>query len=239
MPFFLAERKYMTVPVPVKGSPRISAGSYEGVIFDMDGSLVDSMWIWKAIDIEFLGRHGYEVPENFQKDLGGMSLKEMSYYFKERFCIPGSPEEIQAEWNRMAMDKYQHEVFLKPGAKALLGYLKKERIPCGIATSNSRKLVEALLTALDLGDAFDAVITGDEVTRGKPDPEIYLLASGKMGADPRHCLVFEDIISGIQAGLAAGMEVCSVFDEDSKSYQDEKDALAHYTIRDFRDIIFA
>lgn len=218
---------------------RIGSDRYDGVIFDMDGSLVDSMWVWKAIDIEFLGKHGYEVPENFQKDLGGMSLKEMSYYFKERFGIPNSPEEIQEEWNRMAMDKYQHEVPLKPGAGALLRYLKDHGIRCGIATSNSRKLVEALLKSLDIQDIFDTVITGDEVTKGKPDPEIYLLASSRMGTDPGRCLVFEDIIPGIQAGLRAGMEVCSVFDRNSQSSQDQKEALAHYSIRDFRDIAYA
>ena len=159
-------------------------GRFDGCIFDMDGSLVDSMWVWTAIDREFLGRHGYEVPEGFQKDLGGMSLKEMSYYFKKRFSLPASPEEIQEEWNRMAFYKYRHEVPLKPGAEALLAWLKEHHIKAGIATSNSRKLAEALLESLGLSACFQAVVTGDEVTKGKPDPEIYLKASRKMGADP-------------------------------------------------------
>ena len=214
-------------------------GRFDGCIFDMDGSLVDSMWVWTAIDREFLGRHGYEVPEGFQKDLGGMSLKEMSYYFKKRFSLPASPEEIQEEWNRMAFYKYRHEVPLKPGAEALLAWLKERHIKAGIATSNSRKLAEALLESLGLSDYFHAVVTGDEVTKGKPDPEIYLKASRKMGADPDRCLVFEDIVPGLQAGLAAGMEVCSVWDRASAGKQQEKEALAHYSIRDFRDIEYA
>lgn len=214
-------------------------GRFDGCIFDMDGSLVDSMWVWTAIDKEFLGRHGYEVPEGFQKDLGGMSLKEMSYYFKKRFSLPASPEEIQEEWNRMAFYKYRHEVPLKPGAEALLAWLKEHHIKAGIATSNSRMLVEALLESLGLSACFHAVVTGDEVTKGKPDPEIYLKASRKMGADPDRCLVFEDIVPGLQAGLAAGMEVCSVWDRASAGKQQEKEALAHYSIRDFRDIEYA
>lgn len=214
-------------------------GRFDGCIFDMDGSLVDSMWVWTAIDREFLGRHGYEVPEGFQKDLGGMSLKEMSYYFKKRFSLPASPEEIQEEWNRMAFYKYRHEVPLKPGAEALLAWLEEHHIKAGIATSNSRKLVEALLESLGLSACFHAVVTGDEVTKGKPDPEIYLKASRKMGADPDRCLVFEDIVPGLQAGLAAGMEVCSVWDRASAGKQQEKEALAHYSIRDFRDIEYA
>lgn len=211
-------------------------GRFDGCIFDMDGSLVDSMWVWTAIDREFLGRHGYEVPEGFQKDLGGMSLKEMSYYFKKRFSLSASPEEIQEEWNRMAFYKYSHEVPLKPGAKALLRYLKENRIRTGIATSNSRKLAEALLESLCLSDYFHAVVTGDEVKRGKPDPEIYLKACGKMGTRPDRCLVFEDIVPGLEAGIAAGMQVCSVWDRASAGKQAEKEALAHYSIRDFTDI---
>ena len=222
-----------------KGGLLLGPGKFDGYIFDMDGSLVDSMWVWTAIDREFLGRHGYEVPENFQKDLGGMSLKEMSHYFKKRFSLPYSPEEIQEEWNRMAFYKYQHEVPLKPGAGEFLAWLQKNRIRTGIATSNSRRLVDALLDSLKLTGFFSAVITGDEVERGKPDPEIYLKASRKMGASPDRCLVFEDIVPGLQAGLAAGMQVCSVWDRASAGKQDEKEALAHYSIRDFRDIEYA
>lgn len=214
----------------------LAPGQFDGYIFDMDGSLVDSMWVWTAIDREFLGRHGYQVPKDFQKDLGGMSLKEMSYYFKKRFSIPMSPEEIQEEWNRMAFYKYQHEVFLKPGARSFLAWLKENHVKTGIATSNSRKLVEALLESLGLSGFFHAVITGDEVSRGKPDPEIYIKASLKMGAGADRCLVFEDIVPGLQAGLAAGMQVCSVWDRASEAKQEEKEALAHYSIRDFRDI---
>ena len=214
----------------------LKRGLFDGCIFDMDGSLVDSMWVWTAIYREFLGRHGHEVPEGFQKDLGGMSLREMSYYFKQRFSIPMSPEEIQEEWNRMAFHKYSREVPLKPGAGTLLNWLSKNRIRTGIATSNSRKLAEALLEALGLTGSFHAVITGDDVVKGKPDPEIYLKASARMGICPERCLVFEDIVPGLEAGLAAGMRVCSVWDRASAGKQKEKEALAHYSIRDFTDI---
>lgn len=236
MPLFFERNMNMTDTTRTGGLLFLDPGQFDGFIFDMDGSLVDSMWVWTAIDREFLGRHGYRVPENFQKDLGGMSLKEMSYYFKERFSIPLSPEEIQEEWNRMAICKYQHEVDLKPGAETLLAWLRENHIKTGIATSNSRKLVEALLESLGLSGFFHAVITGDEVTKGKPDPEIYLRASRKMGTRPERCLVFEDIVPGLQAGLAAGMQVCSVWDRASAGKQEEKEALAHYSIRDFRDI---
>ena len=88
----------------------------EAVIFDMDGSLVDSMWMWRAIDIEYLGRYKIPLPENLQSEIEGMSFRETACYFKEHFAIPDSLEEIMAEWNRMAWNKYMYEVPLKKPA---------------------------------------------------------------------------------------------------------------------------
>ena len=88
----------------------------KGVIFDLDGTLVDSMWMWKAIDIEYLGKRGLDCPEDLQKKIEGMSFSETAVYFKERFHLPDSLEEIKAEWTRMSLDKYENQVPLKPGA---------------------------------------------------------------------------------------------------------------------------
>ena len=88
----------------------------KAVIFDLDGTLVDSMWMWHAIDVEFLREYGYECPEDLHKVIEGMSFSETAVYFKERFCLPLSLEEIKAIWTRMSIDKYRCEVPLKPGA---------------------------------------------------------------------------------------------------------------------------
>ena len=110
----------------------------KAVIFDLDGSLVDSMWIWREIDIEYLGSHGIELPHNLQKEIEGMSFYQTAVYFKERFDIREPIEEIMDIWNRMAEDKYLHEVKLKPGAREVLDYCRENHILLGVATSNSR-----------------------------------------------------------------------------------------------------
>ena len=92
----------------------------DAVIFDMDGSLVDSMWMWHEIDIEYLGRFGIELPPDLQSKIEGMSFHETAVYFKENFLIPDSLEEIKRTWNEMAWDKYTHEVPLKPGISEFL-----------------------------------------------------------------------------------------------------------------------
>lgn len=208
----------------------------QAVIFDLDGSLVDSMWMWKQIDIEYLGRYGLEVPKNLQRDIEGFSFSETAVYFKKRFDLPDSLEEIKADWNQMAWDKYTHEVPLKPGVKCFLDWCIAHQIKLGIATSNSRELVENVVAALGISDYFSCIMTGCDVGKGKPAPDIYLAVSECLKVIPEHCLVFEDIVPGIQAGLSAGMKVCGVEDEYSADQKEEKQRLAHYYIKDYYDI---
>ena len=99
----------------------------KAVIFDLDGTLVDSMWMWKAIDIEYLRKFGFSLPPTLQKDIEGMSFSETAVYFKETFQIPDSLDEIKADWNRMAYEKYTKEVSLKNGVKEFLEYCKENK----------------------------------------------------------------------------------------------------------------
>lgn len=210
----------------------------KAVIFDLDGTLVDSMWMWKVIDIEYLGRFGLDLPPSLQKDIEGMSFSETAVYFKETFQISDTLEEIKATWNRMAYDKYTKEVPLKKGVQEFLDYCKENGILLGIATSNSRELVDATLKALNIKEYFACVMTACEVAKGKPAPDIYLAVAEKLQAEPSRCLVFEDIEMGIMAGKNAGMEVCAVEDEFSMNQIEAKKKLADYYIKDYFDIKF-
>lgn len=206
------------------------------VIFDMDGSLVDSMWMWRAIDIEYLGRYGIPLPENLQSEIEGMSFGETALYFKEHFPIPDSLEEIKQTWNRMAWDKYIYEVPLKKGIPEFLNGCRTHGIRLGIATSNSRELVENVAATHQLREYFTSIVTGSDVERGKPSPDIYLEAAGQLGILPSECLVFEDIVAGIQAGKNAGMRVCAVEDAYSAHDRERKKELADYYIEDYMDL---
>lgn len=205
----------------------------KAVIFDLDGSLVDSMWIWKDIDIEYLGRFQIPLPEGLQQQIEGMSFSETAKYFKETFQIPDSIEQMKEDWNQMAFDKYEKEVELKPGVEDFLKECQKRGIKLGIATSNSRELMDTIAKAHDLDRYFSYILTGCEVERGKPAPDIYLAVAGKLNVDPKDCLVFEDIIPGIMAGKAAGMTVCAVEDAYSMEFKKEKEDMADYYIEDY------
>ena len=209
----------------------------KGVIFDLDGTLVDSMWMWKAIDIEYLGKRGLDCPEDLQKKIEGMSFSETAVYFKERFHLPDSLEEIKAEWTRMSLDKYENQVPLKPGAGRFLRFLKDHNIPMGIATSNGQAMVDGVLDALKIRPFFDSVATACEVKAGKPAPDIYLYVAGKLGVKPEDCLAFEDVPAGIQAGKAAGMRVIAMADEFSRAMEEEKRRLADFWAHDFDQLM--
>lgn len=205
----------------------------DAVIFDLDGSLVDSMWMWKAIDIEYLGKFGIPLPEDLQSCIEGKSFHETALYFKERFPIPDSIEKMKEDWNRMAWEKYEKEVPLKPGVKEFLQGCKENQIKLGIATSNSRQLMDHIAGVHRLNDYFECIVTGCEVERGKPSPDIYLAAAEKLQVKPSKCLVFEDIVAGIQAGKSAGMHVCAVEDAYSAAAREAKEELADYYITDY------
>lgn len=209
----------------------------KAVIFDLDGTLVDSMWMWKDIDIEFLKDYGYECPDDLQKAIEGMSFSETAAYFKERFRLPLALEEIKAIWTEMSLNKYRHEVPLKHGVREFLQYLKDRGLKAGIATSNGREMVDAVIASLNIGPYFQVITTACEVAAGKPEPDIYLKVADSLQVKPEDCLVFEDVPAGILAGKRAGMKVCAVEDEFSREMRAEKRLLADYYINDYFDIL--
>ncbi|MGN0350537.1 MAG: HAD family hydrolase [Roseburia sp.] len=209
----------------------------KAVIFDLDGTLVDSMWMWRDIDIEFLGKKGIPFPEDLQEKIEGMSFTETAQYFKEHFPLEESVEELKAIWNEMAMDKYLHTVPLKPGAKEFLNYLSENGIKMAIASSNSKELIQAVGSVYDFDQYFSSIVTSCSVKKGKPFPDVYLEAAKQIGVAPEDCLVFEDIVKGIEAGKNAGMEVCAIFDEYSADQDEEKRMIADYYIKDYRELL--
>lgn len=217
----------------------LNTNEIDAVIFDLDGTLYDSMWMWESIDIEFLGSFGLAMPDDLQECIEGMSFSETAVYFKQRFNIPWTLDEIKSKWNEMAMDKYGHEVSLKKGAGEFVRKLKDRGIPMAIASSNSRQLIDVVLKSSRMMDYFDAVVISCEVPHGKPAPDVYLLAAERLHAEPTRCIVFEDIVPGIVGGKAAGMRVCGVEDEYSLQCREEKQALADEYIIDFDEIELA
>lgn len=209
----------------------------KGIIFDLDGTLIDSMWLWKQIDIDYLAKHHIDLPDDLQDQIEGMSFTETAAYFKKRFKLADSIESIKNDWNEMAGVYYQEKVTLKKDTKKLLEHLKQAGFKVGIATSNSPELVESIIKRFDLRQYFDAIRTSCQVENGKPAPDVYLKVAQDLKLNPKSCLVFEDVKNGVQAGLNAGMKVCAVYDDFSKEVREELENLAHYYIEDFSAVV--
>ncbi|MEY8482407.1 HAD family phosphatase [Lachnospiraceae bacterium 48-21] len=209
----------------------------DAVIFDMDGTLIDSMWIWPSIDEDFFEKYNLVEPENFHENIEGMSYTEVVHFFLEAFpTLKRTPEQIMDEWTEMARDRYMNEAPLKTGVHGFILEMKRQGKKIGIATSNGRALVEDTLNALAVSQYFDVVRTACEAGKGKPAPDVYLLVAKELGVSPGHCLVFEDVPMGILAGKNAGMKVCAVDDAFSRIQEEKKKSLADYYIYDYDDI---
>ncbi len=209
----------------------------DAVIFDIDGTLIDSMWIWTNIDELFLKKYHLTEPEHFHEGMEGKSYSETAQYFLDLFPeLPHTRKELEEEWNEMAYEIYTTEIQLKKGAFDFIQTLYKAGIKLGIATSNSRNLAEGTLKNNQIFHYFDSIWTADEAMAGKPAPDVYLKVAESLGVVPKRCLVFEDVPKGIMAGKNAGMKVCAVEDAFSKPQENLKRELADYYIQDFDDI---
>lgn len=207
------------------------------VIFDLDGTLIDSMWMWKQIDIDYLASKGKPFPPNLQDTISGMSFSETAVYFKETFGIEDDLDTIKKCWNDMAWEMYSTRVTLKEGALEFLKYLKERGIKTGIATSNSNELAFMVTKRLGIDAYIDEIHTACEVEKGKPSPDIYLFVAETLGVDPSECLVFEDVLRGVIAGLRAGMRVCAFYDPASAYEDEEKREAANCYLHSFKELI--
>lgn len=209
----------------------------QAVIFDLDGTLVDSLWMWKEIDEEYLNRYGKEYTPEMAKEFQNLGFDGMAKFFHEHLQIPRSIDEIKEDWNRISEYKYRYEVGLKEGVLQILQALKEKGIQMGIATSNNMNNLNALFENIQIQKYFKTIVTQKDVDYDKPAPDIYLEAARRLQVLPKHCLVFEDMPVGIQAGKSAGMRVCAVEDSYSKNLRKEKKSLADHFIEDYIQIL--
>lgn len=209
----------------------------KAAIFDLDGTLIDSMWVWEKIDKEYLKEKGHAVPPDIKDKITHLSFEQTAIYFKETFNLEDSIETIANDWNSMAYKYYSEDVTLKNGVIDLLERLKSSGIKIGLATSSSVPLLEAALKNNNIYSYFDSITTTDEVSRGKDNPDIYLLSAKKLGVDPSHCVVFEDILPAILGAKAANMKTIAVYDKSSEDSKDDLIKIADKYITDFSELI--
>lgn len=181
----------------------------QALVFDMDGLLVDSEPLADAAMVEFLSRHGKRAREEYAPQLLGRRLPDAVALFMEWYGLEGDLGELIAEFDALRTEKIIGNLALMPGAREIMAFGRMSGLRLALATSNRRHQAVISLDETGLTGLFDVEVTGDDVTRGKPFPDIFLMAAELLGVEPANCVVFEDAPAGVMAAAAAGMR--SVF----------------------------
>lgn len=185
---------------------------FSGAIFDMDGTLLDSMGVWRGITARFLERRGISLSDEMTEKFRDMTLEESLPLIVDIFKLSDSVEKVFDEFNELASEEYMNHILFKPYAKKYLEKLRENGIKIAIATSGYDALCRGALKRLGALDYIDAIALSSEVGVNKSNPDVYLLAARRLGIPPGECMVYEDILLGIQGAKKAGMMTTAVSD---------------------------
>ena len=194
----------------------------EAVVFDMDGVIVDSEQVWDEVREQLAEERGGRWHAGAQKAMMGMSSPEWSAYMHDEIGLAESPEEINAEVVRRMLERYRERLPLIDGAADAVRRLAPG-FRLAVASSSNRPLIETVLETAGIAELFEVVVSSEEVARGKPAPEVYLEAAGRLAVETARCAAVEDSSNGIRAAHAAGMRVLAL---PNAHYPPASDALA-------------
>ena len=192
------------------------------VVFDLDGVLIDSEQVWDEVRRAVTAERGGRWAEEATTALQGMSTPEWAAYLVDRLGVAGPPDELAAVVVGRMAERYRERVPLLPGAVAAVRALS-EHWPLAVASSSPPELIRAVLAAAGIADRFRALVSSEEVPRGKPAPDVYLAAAGRLGIPADRAVAIEDSANGLRSAAAAGMTVVAV---PNPHYPPPADALA-------------
>lgn len=188
-----------------------------GAIFDVDGTLLDSMFIWDTIGETYLRSIGYQPKENLNETFKNMSLRQAARYYQTEYGVTQSIDEIMDGVNAMLERYYRFEVPLKPGVAELLERLRQDGVRLCIATATDRHLVEAALDRCGVLSCFGEIFTCNEVGHGKDEPDIFEATLRFLGTRREETLVFDDALYAVRTAKEAGFPVAAVYDSHERS----------------------
>ena len=221
-----------------RGGTSLWPPSFSAAIFDFDGTLAETWRLWREVDEIFFASRGLEFDEDASETIATLGFAGGAQWCVERYRLRDEVSDIVDEWNRLGAALYETRVRLRPGAEAYLRALRSRGVPVALATTNGRHVLGAM-RHVDVGALFDEVVCGHEVGRGKDHPDIYLEAARRLGAEPRECAVFEDILAGVLSAQRAGMAAVAVRCDDPRQPERELRAAADLWIDGWEGLLDA
>ncbi len=207
----------------------------KGAIFDLDGTILDSMPVWEDAGERYLKRLGVTAEADLGTKLFSMSMREGADYLKGRYRLSFTIDEIIGEINGIIRDFYIYEVPLKPGVKQFLTDMKEYGIKMTLATASDREVVIKALERLGIHRLFDGIFTCGEVGTGKTKPDIYYEAAKFMGLAPKDIWVFEDALYAVITAKEAGFVTVGIYDETSRDEQERIREVCDSYLSEFSD----
>ena len=209
----------------------------QSAIFDMDGTLIDSMGMWRSLGRGLLERHGITPPEDLDEIMKPLNLQEGTAWCKEYGKLSEPLEVLIQETWPLVERFYRHEVKAKPGVRESLSILKMEGVWMYIATATDRPLAEAALKQAGLDGYFRGIVTCEEAGQGKEQgPEVYERALRRLRSNKKDTVVFEDALHAVKTAKNAGFRVAAVYDPSAENDQDEMQRIADYYCRSFEEL---
>ena len=182
-------------------------------IFDMDGTLIDSMIFWKNLASEYLSNKGVtQIPVDILERIKPMTMSESAALFRQEFGLTGDPE---AEMNAMMDEHYRKDIPLKPGVREYLQLLHKRGVRMCVASATAEQLMESCLIRLGVRDCFEFLLSCETVGAGKRSPLVYHASAKRLGATPQEIAVYEDALYAVQTAKEAGYYVVGVYDDSA------------------------
>ncbi len=209
--------------------------SFKAAIFDFDGTISDTASLWNRVDLVFLGSRGLPYTPDYGRALSALGFAAGAQYTIERFGLKESVQEICDEWNRMGRALYESEACLRPGAERYIRALKAAGIPCALATTNDRGVLDAMQN-VDIDGLFDKRLHAGELGVAKDVPDVYVAAARELGEAPGDCIVFEDLAVALRSAKRAGCVTCGVRSNDPHQEVREMRAVADLWLEDWEDI---
>lgn len=199
----------------------VKANGIKGAVFDMDGTLTDSMKRWGEIYSALSSRLNIRLPDGFMMKVNHLPMSGRVKEIKKQFSLDFDEEEVYSFWVKKAAEYYEKVFKIKPYMLETLKGLKASGVKCAIATASDRRLAEAFIKSNGLEKYISSVTGLDEVCRPKSFPDIYLKAAEKLGVKPSECIVFEDALTAIKAAKGGGFKVCGVRDDCSENDEEQ------------------